>query len=70
MRPLTAESLMVGSAEGDMKKAYPISAGSHGAVGEWVTQVPGHADKRYWFLVRDGKVSEMRLELAVQDCYS
>lgn len=68
-RPLTAESLILGSSESDMKKAYPTSAGSHGAVGEWVTQVPGHEDKRYWFLVRDGKVSAMRLELAVQDCY-
>lgn len=68
-RPVTAEALILGSSEGDMKKAYPTSAGTHGAVGEWVTQVPGHDDKRYWFLVRDGKVSAMRLELAVQDCY-
>lgn len=69
LRPLTTEGLILGSSETDMKKAYPTSAGTHGAVGEWVTQVPGNADKRYWFLVRDGKVSEMRLELATQDCY-
>lgn len=69
-RPLTAEGLILGSSETEMKKAYPTSAGSHGTVGEWVTRVPGNADKRYWFLVRDGKVSEMRLELATQDCYS
>lgn len=69
-RAETAEGINVDSSESDMKKAYPISAGSHGAVGEWVTQVPGHADKRYWFLVRDGKVAEMRLELATQDCYA
>ncbi|HVK20038.1 MAG TPA: hypothetical protein VM677_01625 [Actinokineospora sp.] len=68
-RPATPEGIILGSSEADLKKAYPTQAGSHGAVGEWVVSVPGVPANQYWVIVRDGKVAEMRLESAIQDCY-
>ncbi|WP_436493084.1 hypothetical protein [Actinokineospora sp. HUAS TT18] len=68
-RPVTPENIILGSSEADLKKAYPTSVDSHGAVGEWIVAVPGAPGNQYWFIVRDGKVAEMRLELATQDCY-
>jgi hypothetical protein len=50
--------------------AYPEPAGSHGAVGEWVTAVPANPQARYWIIVRNQAVSSIRIELAVQDCYA
>ncbi|CRK60817.1 hypothetical protein [Alloactinosynnema sp. L-07] len=69
VRPLMPKGIIIGSSEADLKKAYPTSVDTHGAVGEWVVAVPGNPANQYWVIVRDGKVAEMRLESATQDCY-
>jgi hypothetical protein len=66
---ITPEGITVGSPESEMKRVYPTKAGEHGAVGEWVTAVPTNPDAQYWIIAKNKAVSEIRIELAIQDCY-
>jgi hypothetical protein len=65
----TSEGIYVGSPEADVLLAYPDTAKPHGAVGEYVTPVPGNPNAHYWIIMTDQVVTDLRLELAVQDCY-
>ena len=65
----TPEGIYDGSTDDDVKAVYPDQAGSHMGTGEWVTAVPGNPPARYWLIIPDHVVPDMRLELAVQDCY-
>lgn len=65
----TPEGIYDGSTDDDVQGVYPDQAGSHMGTGEWVTSVPGNANAHYWFILADHVVTDMRLELAVQDCY-
>lgn len=66
---VTPEGIYIGSTEAEMKKAYPTQAPPHGAVGEYVTPVPGNPKAQYWIIVANHVVIDIRLELTVQDCY-
>jgi hypothetical protein len=66
---VTPEGLAVGAPEAEMKRLYPTQAGSHGTAGEWVTAVPQNPNARYWIIVRNAVVAEIRIELAAQSCY-
>ncbi|MBP2475429.1 hypothetical protein JOF53_004301 [Crossiella equi] len=67
---VTVEGVGVGSSVAEFEKAYGNDwLTPHGAVGERVVPVPGNTAANYWFLVRNDKVSEVRLELSQQDCY-
>ncbi|QUQ69889.1 hypothetical protein [Kutzneria sp. CA-103260] len=64
----TPEGIYAGSTDADVRAAYPTQSKSH--IGDdWVTPVPGNATEHYWFILSDHVVTELRLELATQDCY-
>ncbi len=64
----TAEGIYAGSTDADVRAAYPTQSKSH-IGGDWVTPVPGNATEHYWFIISDHSVTQLRLELASQDCY-
>lgn len=66
----TPEGVTAGTSEADVRRIYPAQAPAHGAVGEWVASAPGNPAANYWIIIRNRAVAEIRLELAVQDCYS
>lgn len=65
---VTPEGIFLGVTEEKVRSTYPAATGTPGA--EWDAGVPGNPQARYRFLVDSGKVWQMRLELAEQDCFS
>lgn len=66
---VTPEGVYAGSSETEVRALYPDQARPHVGSLEWVTPVPGNPNARYWFVFADHVVADVRLELAVQDCY-
>jgi hypothetical protein len=66
---VTPEGVYAGSSEAEVRALYPAQAQPHDGSLGWVTPVPGNPNARYWFVIADHMVADMRLELAVQDCY-
>jgi hypothetical protein len=66
---VTPEGVYAGSSEAEVRALYPDQARPHVGSLEWVTPVPGNPNARYWFVFADHVVADVRLELAVQDCY-
>ncbi|MFC0429362.1 hypothetical protein [Kutzneria buriramensis] len=65
----TPEGVYDGASEADVRALYPDQAKPHVGGLEWVTPVPGNPNAHYWFVFADHMVADVRLELAVQDCY-
>jgi hypothetical protein len=65
----TPEGIYDGSTDVDVQTAYPDQAKGHLGAGEWVTPVPGNPSAHYWLILTNHVVTDIRLELAVQDCY-
>ena len=67
---VTPEGIRDGSSEADVRAVYPYQAAPHNGSNEWVAPAPGNPNAHYWLLLSDHVVTDVRLELAVQDCYS
>lgn len=65
----TPEGIYAGSAADDVRAVYPDQAKPHMGRNEWVTPVPGNPGANYWLVLSKNVVTDVRLELAVQDCY-
>jgi hypothetical protein len=65
----TPEGIYKGSSEEDVRAVYPDQAKPHMGRNEWVTPVPGNPSANYWLILSKHVVTEVRLELAAQDCY-
>ncbi|MFI9380987.1 hypothetical protein [Kutzneria sp. NPDC052558] len=66
---VTPEGIHDGSSAADVRVAYPLQTTPHAAgSGEWVAPAPGNPNAHYWILFSGSVVSDLRLELAVQDC--
>jgi hypothetical protein len=64
----TPEGIYAGSTDADVRAVYPAQARSHIGT-DYVTPVPGNPTAHYWFVLSNHVVTELRLELATQDCY-
>jgi hypothetical protein len=65
----TPEGIYVGSTDEDVRAVYPNQAKPDNGSGEWVTPVPGNPNARYRILLTNHVVTDLRLELAAQDCF-
>ncbi|GAA3431633.1 hypothetical protein [Kutzneria kofuensis] len=65
----TPEGIYDGSSEDDVRAVYPDQSKPHIGHDEWVTPVPGNPSAHYWLTLRNHLVTDIRLELASQDCY-
>lgn len=65
----TPEGIYRGSSEEDVRAVYPDQAKPHMGRNEWVTPVPGNPSANYWLVLSKHVVTDVRLELATQDCY-
>jgi len=64
----TPEGIHDGSSAADVRVAYPLQTTPQGSNGDWVAPVPGNPNAHYWIIFSGSVVSDLRLELAVQDC--
>jgi len=64
----TPEGIHDGSSAADVRVAYPFQTTPHSDNGDWVAPVPGNPNAHYWIIFSGSVVSDVRLELAVQDC--
>jgi hypothetical protein len=65
----TPEGIYAGSSDEDVRAVYPNQAKSHTGANEWVAPVPGNPSANYWLVLSKHVVTDVRLELAAQDCY-
>jgi hypothetical protein len=65
----TPEGIYAGSSDEDVRAVYPNQAKPHSGANEWVAPVPGNPSANYWLVLSKHIVTDVRLELAAQDCY-
>jgi hypothetical protein len=65
----TPEGIYAGSSDEDVRAVYPTQSKAHTDADDWVAPVPGNPSANYWLVLSKHVVTEVRLELAAQDCY-